>query len=133
MAKRKLSSRIDALERQVAEIRVKAVEASEFRLVDKSGRLRAVLEMTRTGPRLALLDEDGTVALETSLSNDGPSIRLADQHGNTRVFLGATRDASRIGLADSDGAQRVFLGVSAGGKPAVTVYDSEQRKVWEAP
>jgi len=74
MAKRNIDARIAALQRQIAEIRVKAVEAGEFRLVDKAGRVRAALEMTRSGPRLAMMHEDGTVALEVTLAAQGPSV-----------------------------------------------------------
>jgi hypothetical protein len=138
MAKRKdVEGRIATLERQLAEIRVRAVEAGEFRLVDKAGRPRAVLEVTRRGPRLALLHEDGTIGVEVTLAPDGPGVRLADEEGLTRLFLGATRDAARVGLSDGEGNQRLFLGVSggsggAGGKPSMTMYDRKQREVWEA-
>ncbi len=133
MARKSMNGRVAALERQIAEIRVRAVEAGEFRLVDKAGRTRAVLGMTRSGPCLAMMHEDGTVAMEVALAQGGPSVRLTDEDGRTRVFIGATRDAARIGLADGKGAQRVYCGVSRRGKPALTVYDSRQIKVWEAP
>lgn len=133
MAKKSVEARLAALQRQVAELRVKAAEAGEFRLVDKAGSVRAVLEMARTGPRLAMMHEDGTVALEVMLSSDGPGVRLSDEDGRTRVFVGATRDAARIGLADRSGAQRAFIGVSQSGKPAITTYDAKQRTRWTAP
>lgn len=132
MAKKNLSNRIASLERQMADIRVRAVEASEFRLVDKSGRVRGVLEMGRTGPRLAMMHEDGTVSLEIALANDGPSVRLADETGLTRVFVGATRNEARIGLSDAEKKPRIFLNVKSSGKPAIAVYDGKQKKVWEA-
>jgi hypothetical protein len=132
MAKKDLSTRLAAVERQLADIRVRAVESSEFRLVDKTGKLRAVLDMSRLGPRLMMMHADGTLALEVSLPPDGPAIRLSDQAGETRVFLGATRDAARVALADDKGNQRMFLGVSAAGKPSLTVYDAKQKAVWSA-
>lgn len=132
MAKKNLSNRIASLERQMADIRVRAVEASEFRLVDKSGRVRGVLEMSRSGPRLALMHEDGTVSLEVALADDGPSIRLADESSRTRVFVGATRNEARIGLADAEKKPRIFLNVKSSGKSAIAVYDGKQKKVWEA-
>lgn len=133
MARRSIDARVAALERQIAEVRVKAAEAGEFRLVDKAGRLRAALEMTRFGPRLAMMHTDGTVALEVMLGAQGPSVRMADEDGCTRVFVGATRDAARIGLADGSGAQRIFIGVGQEGKPSVTIYDAKQRTLWQAP
>ena len=133
MAKKNLTARIATLERQLAEVRVRAVDASEFRLVDKSGRVRAVFEMTRSGPRLAMMDEDGSVSLEATLTRDGPGIRLADAEGQTRLFVGATRDEARIGLSDGQEKPRMFLGVSRSGKPKFTIYDAHQKKVWEAP
>lgn len=133
MPKKDINTRLAAVERQLADIRVRAIEASEFRLVDKSGKVRAVLEMSRLGPRLVMLHADGTPALELSLPPDGPAVKLSDQDGETRVFLGATRDAARIGLADGKGNQRMFLGVNAAGKPSLTVYDGKQKAVWSAP
>jgi hypothetical protein len=133
MARKGVESRLTALERQVAEIKVRAVEAAEFRLVDKTGNLRAVLEMTRSGPRLRMLHEDGEVALEVSLPPDGPAIRMADEEGHTRLFLGAMRDAARIGMADAKGHQRAFIGLTAGGRPTITLYDPKQKAVWSAP
>jgi hypothetical protein len=132
MAKKNLSNRIASLERQIADIRVRAVEASEFRLVDKSGRVRGVLEMSRTGPRLALMHEDGTVSLEVALANDGPSIRLADESNVTRVFVGATRNEARIGLADAEKKPRIFLNVKKSGKPTIATYDNKQKRIWGA-
>ncbi len=108
----------------------RAIEATQFRLVDRNGRLRAVLEMSRSGPHLAMLHEDGTPALELALSRDGPCVRLTDGDGATRVFVGATRGSARIGMADDEGTQRVFLGVGAKGTPGLTLYDGHQRRVW---
>ena len=131
--KKNIDARLTALQRQIAEIRVRAVEAAEFRLVDKAGRVRAMLEMTRSGPRLAMIHEDGPVSLELTLAADGPGLRLADEDGQTRLFIGATRDAARIGLADGTGKQRAYIGVSRGGKAKITFYDAKQRAVWATP
>ncbi len=117
-------------ERQAADIRVRAVEAGEFRLVDGAGRMRALLEMTRAGPRLAMMHEDGTVAIEVMLARDGPGVRLTDRAGKTRLFAGAMRGTPRIGIADAEGSQRLFVGLSHGGEPSVTLYDTSQRQVW---
>jgi len=119
-------------ERQAADVRVRVVEAQEFRLVDRTGKVRAALELTRAGPSLAMLHEDGTVALEIVLTGDGPGVRLADANGETRVFIGATRGAARMGMADGQGSQRLFLGVNSGGTPTISLYDREQRQVWTA-
>lgn len=118
--------------RQPADIRVGAIETGELRLVDRSGRVRAVLSASQSGPSLAMMHEDGTVALELVLGGDGPAVRLSDDKGETRVFIGAVRGAARIGMADGNGFQRLFLGVSNGGTPAATLYDSQQRQVWSA-
>jgi hypothetical protein len=133
MPRKNVEGRLAALERQVAEIRVRAVEATEFRLVDKAGNLRAVLEMTRSGPRLQMIHDDGVVALEVSLPPDGPAIWLGDEDGHTRLFLGALRDAARIGMADAKGRQRAFIGLTPGGQASVTLYDANQKVTWSAP
>jgi hypothetical protein len=134
MAKQKsMKPRPAATKRLSADVRVRVVEAGEFRLVDRAGRTRAALEMTRNGPRLAMMHECGTVALELTLASDGPSVRLSDGEDATRVFLGATRGAARMGMADGKGSQRLFFGVSAEGTPTITLYDREQGQVWTTP
>jgi hypothetical protein len=134
MAKRRsIQSGKRGAQRPAPEIKVGTVEASEFRLVDRSGRLQAVLESTPQGPRLAMMQSDGSVGLEITLAPDGPGIRLSDENGQTRVFVGAMRDAARLGMADGDGNQRLFIGVNARGAPSITLYDARQREVWEAP
>jgi hypothetical protein len=129
MAKQRVSKRA-APARPLTEVRAHAVEAEEFRLVDRSGRPRATLEMTALGPRLVMMHEDGTVALELLLSGDGSGLRLAGRDGETRVFVGASRGSARLGMADTGGSQRAFLGVSTRGQPALTLYDGDQRQVW---
>ncbi len=129
MAKRR-NTRRPAMERQAADVRVRAVETEELRLVDRGGRVRAVLEMIRVGPCLRMMHEDGTVALELVLAGNGPGLRLTDEKGRTRLFVGATRGAARMGMADGEGSQRLFLGLNNGGGPALTLYDREQRQVW---
>ena len=133
MAKRKsVVGRPAVTERQPAEVRVRAVETEELRLVDRAGRTRTLLEMTRLGPRLAMMHEDGTVALEVVLASDGPGVRFADDKGETLAFVGATRGGARLGMADREGSQRVFLGVNSNGTPTLTLYDENQRQVWTA-
>jgi hypothetical protein len=110
--------------------RSRTVDAGAFRLVDRAGRVRAVLEMGRAGPCLSMMHDDGTVALELVLSAAGPRLRLTDERGVTRVFVGATRGAARMGMADAAGQQRLFLGLSNGGRPALTLYDGAQRQAW---
>jgi hypothetical protein len=116
--------------RPAAVLTARAIEAEEFRLVDRAGRVRARVEITRAGPRLAMMHGDGTVALELVLTPDGPALRLMDTVGDTRMFVGALRGAARIGMADGDGAQRLFLGLGGRGTPALTLYDDAQRQSW---
>lgn len=133
MAKRSLQQRLAAVERELAEVRVRAVEAQEFRLVDRAGRVRAVLEITRSGsPRLAMFNDEGAACVEITLTKDGPGVRLGDSEGDTRIFIGATKDAARIGLADADGNNRAFLGVMPKGGPTLALYDAKQKVVWAA-
>jgi hypothetical protein len=115
---------------RAAVVTARTVEAEEFRLVDRSGRVRARVELTRAGPRFAMMHEDETIALELVLTPDGPALRLMDVGGNTRLFVGALRGAARIGMADGDGAQRLFLGLGGKGTPALTLYDDSQRQSW---
>jgi hypothetical protein len=137
MAKRKakrksITERLELLERQAAEVRVRTIEAGEFRLVDQAGRMRALMQVTRIGPRLVMMHEDGTVAVEIKLGHDGPAVRLADDKGSTRVFVGAMRGMARIGMADAEGLQRLLVGLSHTGEPSVTLYDDSHQRVWRA-
>jgi hypothetical protein len=125
-----IEQRLATLERRAAPSRASTLETSELRLVDKSGRLRALLDITRAGPRLAMMREDGTTVLELMVTGDGAGVRMTDAAGNTRVFVGATRGTARLGMSDGDGANRLFLGLSGGGDPALTLYDGSQREVW---
>lgn len=132
-ARKKTTKRSAARGRASADIRVRAVEAKEFRLVDSAGRTRAALEMTGPGPRLVMMHEDGTVALEVMLARQGPSVRLADGAGETRVFIGAMLGTARIGMADANASPRLFVGLGHNGEPSVALYDGSQRRLWATP
>jgi hypothetical protein len=104
--------------------------ATEFRLVDARGRVRAVLSSGRAGPSLAMLHEDGELALEVTVGATGPTIKLVDDRGSTRLFLGSTRGGARMGMTDISGTQRLFIGVNPAGTPDVALYDEHQQRVW---
>lgn len=116
--------------RPAATAPARVVEASEFRLVDRAGRVRALLSMSRAGPRLEMMQEDGTIVLEVALTGDGAGAKFADGAGEPRVFIGTARGAARLGMADKEGSPRLFVGLGSAGTPEVTLYDDSQRRVW---
>lgn len=64
----------------------KVVEAERFVLRDSTGRERAVLEMARYGPRIALLDETGTTKALLQLDLR-PELVMFDEGGKPRIAV----------------------------------------------
>jgi hypothetical protein len=126
---RKTPSRVRPAPRKAA-AQQGPLTATEFRLVDARGRVRAVLSSGRAGPSLAMLHEDGELALEVTVGTTGPTIKLVDDRGSTRLFLGSTRGGARMGMTDLTGTQRLFIGVNPAGTPDVALYDEHQQRVW---
>ncbi|MDE3109305.1 MAG: hypothetical protein KGL02_05120 [Acidobacteriota bacterium] len=107
----------------------KNIEAESFTLKDDSGRVRAELAMSGTGPSLKLFDEHGS-ALAVFCVNDtapgGPFVTLSDpahhaglsmsvlegagselsmmgEGENAQVHIGVTKDGTTLELFDQDG------------------------------
>jgi hypothetical protein len=82
------------------------VSAEEFRLMDKQGRIRALL----------------------SFSADGePYLALIDQQETHRVWLGLTPLETGVAVRDVDGATRLVLSVDPEGEPSLVVRDRQRR------
>jgi hypothetical protein len=65
------------------------VLASELRLVDDSGRTRALLSLLRGKPRFIMLDDEGEFRMEFGLGATGePQVWMRDRAGRirTRIF-----------------------------------------------
>lgn len=83
----------------------KVLASEEFRLVDRQGRLRALLSFSPEGePYLALLDEQDT----------------------RRVWLGLSRD-SGLAVRDADGRTRLILSLDPDGEPSLVVRDRQHK------
>lgn len=107
----------------------KNIEAESFTLKDDSGRVRAELSMSGTGPSLKFFDQSGS-ALAVFCVNDtapgGPFVTLSDpahhaglsmsvlagsgselsltgERENAQVHIGVTKDGTTLELFDQDG------------------------------
>lgn len=84
----------------------KVVSAEEFRLVDKTGRTRALLGMRHDGhPGLSLLDENGKLRAQLLLlSGAEPGLILNDKDGNVRAkFVLLPNEVPTLTLSDYKG------------------------------
>ncbi len=65
------------------------IEAEEFRIVDKEGKVRATLRLNEKGaPGLALYDDDGRLRAVLQVLEDGsPHLLFLDENGNTPTSL----------------------------------------------
>ena len=95
------------------------VTAHEFRLVDRAGRLRALLGASpESEPGLIFCDEVGRVGVELTLREDGASsLLLSDAAGEMRAVLGAPPAGAPMGRAGTSRAiiatAVAFLGTGA--------------------
>jgi len=78
------------------------IRAGQFELVDGNGKVRAVLEVTKDRPRLALYDETGKSRVILNASKHGPGLALFDENGRIRALLNVSKDGPRLGLFGAD-------------------------------
>ena len=132
------------------------ITAREFRLVDKEGKLKAALHLSKDGlPALLLYDKDRvTVRLEIAedgstqlvfldgkgvsrtkiaLSPEGlPCLGLYNQEGNLSAELALSGDNGglpALRLRDKDGEPKAILHLSKDGLPALLLYDKSKATV----
>jgi len=105
------------------------IEAQSFILKDTSGRVRAELAMSGTGPSLKLRDQSGTPLISISLNDDSPAgpflllsdpqhtaglsisilqgagsqLTLTGERADIQAHLGVTPDGTSFALSDKDG------------------------------
>jgi hypothetical protein len=103
---------------------VEKLTAGRFELVDRTGKIRAALGMTATGPALLLVDERGTTRVSLNTTATGSSLKLYDAVGETEG--GAFEvDASSREFRLHDKSGKVRAGVLVGGKgPALILADA---------
>lgn len=124
----------------VRESRNSRMAADEFRLVDREGRIRAVLGVTAQGPVLAFHDESGRPRAAIGIGAvDGPGVVLADERGKPRAEFEIREGVPRLALADAAGLVRAelqlqstgpVLGLSGG---AIQIVDRDGKLVAKIP
>ncbi len=98
------------------------IRATQFILEDESGKPRAMLNMTKDGPMLALYDENGKHRVGLGVGEKGPVLSLLDEIGNPRVGLVVEKDGPRLILRDETGKERAMLRMEKGG-PGLSLLD----------
>src|SRR5204862_282850 len=76
------------------------VRAKAFQLVDNGGRVRAVLQMAKTGPVLSLHSSDGDPCLVAEARDKGGMLHLSRPgvDRDTGVFVMSSSDGDAIGI-----------------------------------
>jgi len=107
----------------------KLLTAQEIRLVDASGRTRALLSLLRGRPRLIMTDQNGEFRVELGMDADGlPNLTLRDRNGRARTFLALTsQDQPTLRCADEKGGTRIRLDLRPTGDPALIMQDQAGR------
>ncbi len=88
-------------------LRVKRVDAQEYRLLDREGHERGYLRRTRLGPSFSLHDEAGMARV--ALGGETPGLVLMDEAGRPRVRVELTAGGPRVALVGEDGRPRAEL------------------------
>ncbi len=97
----------------VTQFSYKTIKAEQFLLVDKKGKIHAILGLTNLGK---------------------PSLGLWDEEGKNRIMLGFLRDGvPGLGLNDAQGGRRINLQLAVDGKPALILFDETEQRIWSAP
>lgn len=118
-----------------AQPEAKAVNATELRLVDETGRTRALLSLLLGKPRLIMTDDKGEFRMEMGLDAEGhPNLTLRDQAGRTRAALKLNQGDPVLSFLDTGGRRRVTLKLNASGAPIMIMRDEldlERVALWQ--
>ena len=91
----------------------KSVKAEQFTLVDRKGRVHAILGLTNLG---------------------SPSLGIWDEEGKNRVIIGFIgKDTAGVGLNDANGTRRANIQVDPRGKTELVFFNESGGAVWRAP
>ena len=111
--------------------RTKLVEATEFRLVDAKGTVRAALAVGRGGTTISLNNGAGRPRLSLAVGDDGaPRVDLLDRSDSPRASVSLAGDGSpqlsltgspRVDLAEEAGKPRLSLAVGSDGEATVSL------------
>jgi hypothetical protein len=112
------------------------ITAGELRLVDDSGRTRALLSLLRGKPRLIMTDDHGEFRIELGLGPDGePTLWLRDREGKARGRLSLSVIGSPgLEFIDPGGRSRCTLSLDEQGDPSLFLRDAQGRDrlaLWE--
>ncbi len=124
----------------------KVIEAQEFRLVDSTGKQRAVLGLSHTGALgLWLYDAAGKGRASLGLLGDGkPFLSLRDAANKRRVYLSLLDWGEPfLSLRDDTGQNRAVVGcmegvtkkhpVSTYPESTLTLFNENGDVLWQAP
>ncbi|MFH1748059.1 MAG: hypothetical protein ABIG44_13570 [Planctomycetota bacterium] len=100
----------------------RVIEASGFRLVDNSGKTRAMLVVSKEGPvGLSFLDENGKMRAIFGETKDGPALGFLDENEKVRLSL-------RLGRTTTlDGKRTTYP------ESSILLYGPDEKVIWEAP
>lgn len=139
----------------------KVVVASEYHLVDRKGKDRWVLGLSRAGePCITFINRNGWAPMAVGINKDGlpflnmileplqekgPSLVMMDARMKTRILLGLSGDGDpRLVFLDSQGQTRALLGsmeirdALTGSTedrpiPSLVLQDEKGGVIWAAP
>lgn len=114
----------------------KVLTAQEFRLVDKTGAMRATLQTQDDGsPGLALYDKSGKVRITLHVQADGTSLMaFRDGQGKSRVELEQDTDGTGgLTLTNGKGTGGAALVIAPDGNPVALFKDKNGKVTWSAP
>ncbi len=111
------------------------VAGTEFRLVDSSGKTRAVLALEHGHPLLRFFDESGKSRASVGLQEYGPSLFFARDNGRPGTSIGVGGRGPAMAFGDTAGHMRIVLNVddSTGGMPTIALRDTTGHTAWTAP
>ena len=109
------------------------VIGGEFRLVDDSGAVRAVMYLERGNPVLRFLDQQGIFHASVGLGAYGPTLSFT--YGNNRpgMSIGVSDQGAAMYCNDSAGHVRIIMGVGSAGAPMMKFRDTHGHTVWSTP
>jgi hypothetical protein len=106
----------------------KTVAAERFELVDREGRLRAILYASAWNgdPRCELLDKDGIGRLSVEVADGQPVVKFMNVAGQPLISVVANdKGESRVQLSALDGTARVAIEVDSERKASINVCGND--------
>ena len=96
---------------------------TELSIIDKKGRQRAILAVSRTGPILSLMNEDSTTGCMLSLDEKAGASLVFTKGNKTRLSITSIPPA--VICADSNGAPKAIVAVSQKGDGVFSLTRSD--------